>query len=427
MISFTQTYSIMLPYLSLVRKQFKLLPTCILCALSFFPAHTHAAKQAEVDDSILQNEAALLPTLTRDERIAYREARKTVEDGESDIRSGEHLMSRKPSALDPNENMAPVKARGKALIEAGQAKIQEARQEMVTILQKARTRADALTAEAATRNYHLESKEVTAAISDACDQLLQACWEQQYAHILYDRLYLSTQSATIPAAVQRTNDIYDLLVKKDGRKFTMSLAQDIEFLDSPETGSPRLEYGSSELHTGSKTALLVLELLPFNQESEAALLNIKAIDWKTHTIIASDLIFVNELKLIDTEVADLTTEILPEPSAKSLQINDPHTLIRTFENLPESYLFECAVQGIGISRIQQTTTKEALIQQTSLNFAADTLLRRIYANGKNNSAFPRHATASFIVEQGEDGSVQLKAQAKGSPRVLELGTVEFGE
>ena len=417
----------MLPYLLLVRKRIAKLLIAGSLALTLSMSTTDAASTPEVDFSILKHTEDYLPSFTPEERIAYVQAKKLINDGESEVRSGEYLVNRKPSALNPNEDLGPLKARGKQLVDAGNAKIHQGRVKIVELLESAKVRVDALTAKAANRSYQLESKPYADALSHGIDTLLDTCWEKEYSNILYDKVYISSQATTTAADPQRTNDVYDILVEKDGRKFTVNLAQDLGFNIDDETGEAGLSYGNASIHDAAKSALLIIELLPVTTDNQSGLLNLKVIDWQSRVIIASSLVNVSGLELTESEISDFEANNSTETILSTLVLSDPKTVFRIFENLEQPYQFECSVKGTGVSRASLTIIKESLIQTTKLEFVADSLLRRLYVADADADRFQRLASASINISAENENSYSLSAMDKESGRTLEIGSVTFSE
>ena len=65
----------------------------------------------------------LSPFLTSQQRVEVLRAEALIEEGESEIVSGQHMADRQPSKLKPNEDIRAINERGTEMIAAGRAKV----------------------------------------------------------------------------------------------------------------------------------------------------------------------------------------------------------------------------------------------------------------------------------------------------------------
>lgn len=391
--------------------------------LALIAAQGNAAKSSKeaIDFSILENKQTYLPYLDADGRIRYLELRNAMEAGQSDIRSGEYLQSRKPSALDPGANIREDQERGKKLVEAGKAKIEAARIEMVALLEAAKLNFEAAQAAAAKLTYTLPTSTWDLAIDSLAQKLLQVSWQKGYEKILFDGIYISTQATAHPADEARNTQLFNRLADLDGVRYTVSMAKELSY--DADTG--QMSHADASLSSGKQSALILAEILPLNLEAGCALLNLKVMDLNSHEIVFSEMSLIEDIKLTEAESLSVDPFSLSIDSASELVISDPNTILRTLQNLPEPYSFECVVQGPGISLARKEVIKEALVQKTTLDFVADSMLKRLYQHGSSPAS--EAATADFIIQKDESGAFQLSAMAQNSDRVLNIGPIEFTE
>ena len=421
-------------------RAFRQIAILLLCVL---PLSNQAAstKEAPLDLSIIAQSDALRPYMTSPQRMAYAQASQLINQGQSDIRTGENLHSQKPSALNPNKDLKPLHERGKQLVEEGQAKVHSAQQQMIQLLTTAQARQTINQAIAAKKyNFELIEQTYPTALKQAAIQTLENCRNASYTNIFYDGLRIITAEQNSKAEPKVHNATYDTFIQADGTQFSVKVPLSLRLEKDEKTADCTFQYDNESAFEGKKVALLAIEVIAPGSGSEA-LLSVRAIDFNTQRLISSVLFYIADASEVlspavtaTTIGVESTTEATntptPAPTAvvttprmipASLSLNDQNQLIEKLSGLATPYLFE--IVTIGDSAAQSILVadllKDTLLKNSALIIVEGDFIQRSYLP---SAAFPSAATATLTITPNADDYTMI-AKAHGSDRSLEVGTV----
>ncbi|MFT5623254.1 MAG: hypothetical protein ACI9FZ_001184 [Bacteroidia bacterium] len=412
---------------------FRQIAILLLCVL---PLSNQAAstKEAPLDLSIIAQSDALRPYMTSPQRMAYAQASQLINQGQSDIRTGENLHSQKPSALNPNKDLKPLHERGKQLVEEGQAKVHSAQQQMIQLLTTAQARQTINQAIAAKKyNFELIEQTYPTALKQAAIQTLENCRNAGYANIFYDGLRIITAAQNSKAEPKVHNAIYDTFIQADGTQFSVKVPLGLRLEKDETTADCTFQYDNESAFEGKKVALLAIEVIVPGTGSEA-LLSVRALDLNTQRLISSVLFYIEDASEILSPATTATiigvesttgATNTPAPTARtipaSVSINDQNQLIEKLSGLATPYLFE--IVTIGDSAAQSILVadllKNTLLKNSALIIVEGDFIQRSYLP---SAAFPSAATATLTITPNADDYTMI-AKAHGSDRSLEIGTV----
>ena len=395
----------------------------LLTGILLLPLSTSAKSSAhkeQVNLSILKQEDALVPYMTAAQRADFYKLVTDIKSAESDLRSGHNLVKTKPSKLDPGRDLKPTIERGQQLIVQSEAAIERYQVKLVQLLQGVNSqKSHQQMIDLAQYDYTLETAGFNEALPGLCRSLLEACWERGYETLFFDGVFIQTGEGTQRAEAGIRNLAYDTLVEIDGSNFSITVP--INFKLKPETrgkDGDDFTYENAAIFEQDQKALLAIELIA-PTGSTTVLLSIRAIDLKTHTIAAHELIKINDLATI----LNLQAEGLEDGIAKHVQFRDPSQTIDVFAALNPPYIFELsdkATTGEAAALITYT-----LVKQSGLKIVDSAFIKRSYGKALEQfDAWVGQANASLTVEAADAAGVyQVNAQANDSDRTLSIGTL----
>jgi hypothetical protein len=419
-------------------RAFRRIAILLLCVL---PLSSQAAstKEAPLDLSIIAHSDALRPYMTSPQKMAYVKASQLINQGQSDIRTGENLHAQTSSALNPNKDLKPLHERGKQLVEEGQAKVHSAQQQMIQLLTAAQARQTINKAIAAEKyNFELIEQTYPTALKQAAIQTLENCRNAGYATIFYDGLRIITAAQNSKAEPKVHNATYDTFIQADGTQFSVKVPLSLRLEKDETTADCTFQYDNESAFEGKKVALLAIEVIVPGTGSEA-LLSVRALDLNTQRLISSVLFYIEDASEILSPAAtatiigvESTTGATNTPAPTALvktprtvpaivSINDQNQLIEKLSGLATPYLFE--IVTIGDSAAQSILVadllKDTLLKNSALIIVEGDFIQRSYLP---SAAFPSAATATLTITPNADDYTMI-AKAHGSDRSLEIGTV----
>jgi hypothetical protein len=421
-----------------------------LLFIAFLPALFSQADPEPLDLSILHEKRSLYGSLSASQRIQFTRAEELVQSGKSELRRGEFMVNRRPSKLNPDEDLAPVRARGERLIEKGRIKIRQGQATMVALLESAK---EELASNAPPENvpydYAVEIVEsYEPALEDAASAVFRACWDASYNHIFFDRVFLSGAEATTKAATSLNNATYETLIELDSTRFSLSLPTDFQLdLKPPEEGW-QFSFENSDEFSGERIALLSIEVVEFIKEAETD----EAETDLPETVEAAaemtpeaevqapvppiQLLVVQALDLKNLRVLHQELRwIVPKASAvsgssveDSVRLMEHAQKIQILAGLPEPYKFRIKTEVADRTRSIQLEAflRAALIEHFSLKMVPVGTLKRAYSEAKIEN-FEEVVNAHCLLqsEANKPTRFDLSAIANETSRTLPLGTVEL--
>lgn len=419
-------------------RAFRRIAILLLCVL---PLSSQAAstKEAPLDLSIIAQSDTLRPYMTSPQRMAYAQASQLINQGQSDIRTGENLHAQTSSALNPNKDLKPLHERGKQLVEEGQAKVRSAQQQMIQLLTAAQARQTINKAIAAEKyNFELIEQTYPTALKQAAIQTLENCRNAGYANIFYDGLRIITAAQNSKAEPKVHNATYDTFIQADGTQFSVKVPLSLRLEKDETTADCTFQYDNESAFEGKKVALLAIEVIVPGTGSEA-LLSVRALDLNTQRLISSVLFYIEDASEILSPAATATiigvesttgATNTPAPTAlvttprtvpASVSINDQNQLIEKLSGLATPYLFEIVTTGDSAAQsiLVADLLKDTLLKNSALIIVEGDFIQRSYLPSE---AFPSAATATLTITPNADDYTMI-AKTHGSDRSLEIGTV----
>jgi hypothetical protein len=403
---------------------FRRLILLLICTL---PLSSHAAssKEAPLDLSIIEQRDALRPHMNAQQQLAFLKATKMIEAGESTIRSGTSLVQRKPSALNPKEDLRPIHERGKRMIEEGQMEIKTGQRMLVELLTHIESQRSAASAQAAKKfNFSLIEHDYQTALNLATENVLQICRKAGYKHIFFDELHITQDAQSDKAAPEIRNAAYDVFIKADGTRFNVQVPLGLELTKDENASAYSFHYENSAAFEGENIALLAIEIISPGHGTDA-LLSVRALDLDTQKLVASSLFYIPDAsELLDNGTAegDITSKrSIPE----EILIRDEQQLIETLAGIANPYLFETATGNEASAQtiLLDILLKDTLLKNSALILVESAFVQRAYLAKKAESGeLKSPATATLQITPDSD-SYSIAAQAHGSPRVIEIGSI----
>lgn len=431
-----------------------------LVALCSLPLINQAApkKEAPLDLSIIKQSNELRPLMTRQQQIAFLDAKALIKKGESDIRSGLSLQQQKPSALDPDRDMRPIHERGKQTVAAGEATVREGQKQMIELLTAVKTaQMERLAVDAKKYNFDLVGKDYTAALESAATQTLEACLDAGYKNVFFDGVRVITAESDAKAAPHVHNTTYDIFTKADA-KSSLTVPFGLQLAIDETTGNYTFQYDNSSVFEGEQAALLAIEWIAPGSGVEA-LLSVRAFDLDSQQLISSELFYVADASAAlssEPETTPLPAEaaepvadeasvaveatptsgedtVVPEPEVAaaprtmplSVTFDMQNELFKKLAGLPTPYSFEVitTVDNSAQAILIDNFLKDTLLKHSPLALVDSAYIQRAYLPAvANTDKFSSAATAGLTVAKGE-GNYTIEAKAYDSGRSLEVGTM----
>ncbi|NQY31992.1 MAG: hypothetical protein HRT56_02315, partial [Coraliomargarita sp.] len=208
----------------------KILTFFIACFLVLQLSAKSTSKDEEVDFSILERSTELSRYLDSKQRVQLIKLEESVQAALEKIRSGEYMKARKPSSLNPNEDLKPFHAKGEQLVEEGELEARTQRLRIVQLLRTAETQKEAQAkARAARYNFRIEEMDFTAALKQSAEKVMADAWAKGYDHVLFDGVRIVEAGKSRISDVETRNMAYDILVGIDGTRFTLTMPIDLSY------------------------------------------------------------------------------------------------------------------------------------------------------------------------------------------------------
>ena len=392
-----------------------------LCALQV--SAKSSSTQSEVDFSIIERAVELSRYLSSSQRIQLIKIEEAIQRAEQKIRSGEYMQSRKPSSLNPDEDLKETHQRGKELIEEAQAERLSNQVRLVELLQIAEQQRLAQTKIIA-QSYQiaaLDSMEYGTALQHAAEKVLKASWEAGYQHILYNGVHLVREGKSQPASTQINNQSYDILVALDGTRFTLSMPINLSYqLTSAESSG--FTYENASAFDGSKTALLAIEQIESSKSGDAVLA-VRAIDIENFQLVSGQLV---ALKLSDS-VSEAPTKQLTG------HISDDKNLLRTLAELETPYQFGWDLSSLtepNSGLLYSLLLQQTIQQNSGLQILETEFIQRTYLQNSGVTTAIQQPSAVFQLEPVEAAEISserytLSARLTSNNREIIIGTADF--
>ncbi|MGZ0706942.1 hypothetical protein ACWPKO_01225 [Coraliomargarita sp. W4R53] len=362
--------------------------------------------------------------MTTTQRVEYLRLKRTIEDAESDLKSGHYLANTKASSLAPNRDIKPKIERGKKMIERAQLKIATTQEELARLLiliEKQQTQQNSM--DQTRFDYTLESANYEEAITTLSKQLLETCWGRGYQTLFFDGIFLQDNEGTQSASPELRNSTYDALVKADGTTFSVTTPVGFKLKsDTHGNGNDIFSYENAAIFKDDKKALLAIELI-LPTGSSTGLLSLQAIDLETQHIAAYQLIKIADL----AAALGIEADGLEDKTPNQLELRDDTNTLETLSNLSKPYTFELSSES-HTTEVPELLTY-TLLQNTNLQLTDSDFILRAYGESLDMpDAWSGPANASLTIETGEDADTyQLNAVANASQRVIPSGTLTLSQ
>lgn len=405
------------------------------------------------DEALLASRDELLPFLSPSQRLQFIQAEGQIEAGESDLRTAQYLSDRKPSNLNPNEDLSQVRARGKQLAIEARKMIVQGKQDLVKLLRVAEATklASAKPDEEIFEGNIARQSTFEAAFAQAAGQTLRAAWDSGFNLLFFNGVHLTSGETTGSAAPDIRNQAYDALIGIDGTRFSVTVPFDLA-PNREVSGSTRpFSFENMEVLDNGRVALLGIELISFDwpeaentPEAETAagataspteeaaaeaavsedpaapapqLLMVSAIHLRTLELIHQEMVWIgDEASLQDPRLAQKFHLIEKQQSAQKL------TTLTT----PYAYTVEAALEdplhAIAVSAyLQRTLQSHFKLTLVPLGF-----LQRAFGE-EAAVGFKRFANARFIAlpSTTETTAFTVSAKADATDQTLPIGTLEL--
>ena len=399
----------------------------VIASICLFPfsAQSAAPKEKPIDLSIIKQSDALHPYMSFPQRQAYVRAAELVEQGQSDIRSGQNLQLQKPSALDPNRDLKQIHERGERLEIEGQAKINEGQRQLVAILTLVQTQRTAEMAIAAKKyNFDLIEFDYKTALEQAALQTLETCRAADYQNIFFDCMQLVQSEQTTKAPPTIHNALYDTLIQADGTQFNLKVPHSLELKQDANTGKTSFHYDNAEAFEGEKNALLAIELIAPGEGIDAVLA-LRAFDIDSQQLISSVLFAITDASnVLNTKAAEPKSITIPTIPDR-VSFSDPDQIIDKLAGLKSPYQFEIlsANPTNAHSILVSSLLKDTLFKHSSIILVESDFIQRTYLSADERSNGFLNAATGALTLSLNGSSYTLTAEAYGSDRTLEVGTI----
>lgn len=230
----------------------------------------------------------LVPSfLQGDDLRAWREAQRDLEEAEADIESGQWLANKQISPFVSQAKVEQDHAEGKALMESGQQRAEDAKQRMATLQTKAAHAREEYQAKFAGRtvSFDAPAMPLDRALEKPTESLLFDLWNAGYnriyfggARVLDAPLY--TESAPLAESIQAA------LRRYDGNRYTLAEAEGQFFTLGTQRERPVIMFPDRPSVISSfKPVLLVAEVV-YEAQAPYGLYALHAFDLKTGELLA---------------------------------------------------------------------------------------------------------------------------------------------
>lgn len=402
----------------------QLIRALLTCLVTLQVSGNDHSDESTIDLSLIDQAPQLSRYLTTSQRIELLKIEEAILAAKKTVRSGKFMRDRKPSTLNPNEDVKAINARGERLIQAAENEIIEKRIELTQLLRKAEQRRNQ---EAQERAVHyaasLDQLEFSAAAEFTLNKVLVDAWAAGYDALLFDRIFSVQDGTSTAASTEIQNQIYKTLVSLDGTRFTIQKASNLRLSISTK-GRPSFTFDQQAPTSDSKAALLAIEQVR-QTDSDKELLAVRAFDLETFKLISSQLVetTLNPSHSSNEAISTAVTKV---------ELNDTENLLHTLEALEEPYTFSWNLSSTDDSVLIQRLILQQLIQEhTTIQLLETDFIWRTYMPNLALPERPSTATARFnLTHDYSDASIAsyiLSADATQQNRRVTIGTVTFNQ
>lgn len=393
----------------------------LLIAFPFSLSAAPAQSESEINLEILAQRDQLVPYMTQAQRISLLKLEATLESAESDFRTGQHLADTKPSSMDPDRNIQPTITRGEKLMESSQKVIEDTQIALAKLLSEAdanRVEQQALSEQK--YDYVLTTATLDEALAQEIKPLMEACWDQGYTTLFYNKVFLQDATGTRSAKEELKSKIYDLLAEADGTRFSLTVPIDFKLKTDSDGSAPAIfSFENEGIFESDKKALIIPELI-LPDASSTGLLALKALDFSDRRIIAHALVKVSDL----AEQLELGSPDDQDKTPTHFELRGHGQTIDALSGLATPYVFEL------ISTETTTVANEALTKTLLMNsgiiLTDSEFIKRAYGEAlEAPESWKGTSTARLAVVRSGDNTFDLTAKANTSSRTLPAGTMRL--
>lgn len=366
----------------------RFLTLLIACLFAVQLSGKSSSKEPEVDFSIIEHMTELSRYLTPGQRIELIRIEEAIKRAEDQMRSGQSMQQRKPSKLNPDEDVKAIHERGKKLVEEGQEQVTSSKLRLVALLETAeQQRLTQVQALADRYRFSLESMGYETALQQAAEHVLADSWAAGYSHIFFDdvRTVSNGTSARIDAEIR--NKTYDILVAIDGTRFTLSMPINLRYA-ATENGESQFTYDNESAFKGSKAALLAIEKIVISDGVDAVLA-VRALDLHTFKLISSRVLPL-----------DSTTEA---GTARTIggRLNVRNNLLSTLASLDTPYEFGWDLANgtdPDVTLAHSLLLQQTIHQNSGIEILETSFVDRTYTTNGESTGTSHQPTAVFQLE-----------------------------
>jgi hypothetical protein len=302
-------------------------------------------------------------------------------------------------------------------------------------------------------NFKLDEADYTAALEAAANTTLENCSNAGYDKVFYDGLRIITATQNNKAATSLHNSTYDIFIRADGTQYKLTAPLGLELVQDPATEAYIFEYENSTIFEDEQIALLAIEVIVADNNTEA-LLSVRAFDIQTQQLISSVLYYISDVsEMLSTATSTQTTETVQASESlstneesidldgdiisatddstqiertipTSVSINDTQQLIQKLSNISTPYTFEttAVAETPAQSILVADLLKDTLLKNSELILTEGNYIQRTYLPTDANSVST--ATAILVLKANED-DYTLFTKALENDRTLEIGTMSL--
>ena len=392
----------------------------LLLTVVFLPimASAKASKEEAIDLRIIEQSGALMPYMTASQIIQFLELEASIEDAQSNQRSGQYLAKTKPSYLDPDRDIKAIVKRGELIVESAKLSIRTNQKSLVALLITVDAQKTAKeTIDEARFDYVLESSTFGEAMTTRCQQLLERCWQLGYETLFFDGVFTQDIEGTHRTDAKLRNDFYNTLTKIDGNAFSVTIPIDFKLKSGTlDKSSQIFSYENEAIFEQDKKALLAIELIR-PEGSSSGLLSLRAIDLETQLIAVQQIVKVDDL----AAALGIEDEMLEDALHTQVTLRDHTNTLEKLARLSDAYIYEIVSTAPSSEVIE--ILSNALLNQTNLQICDRDFILRAYGDSlRISDIWEGNANARLIIAEGaETNSYQLSAKSNGSARTLPSG------
>jgi hypothetical protein len=236
------------------------------------------------------------------------------------------------------------------------------------------------------------------------------------------QLVQSEQTTKAPPTIH--NALYDTLIQADGTQFNLKVPHSLKLKQDANTGKTSFHYDNAEAFEGEKNALLAIELIAPGEGIDAVLA-LRAFDMNSQQLISSVLFAITDASnVLHTKAAEpkfITIPTIPD----RVSFSDPDQIIDKLAGLKSPYQFEIlsANPTNAHSILVSSLLKDTLFKHSSIILVESDFIQRTYLSADERSNGFLNAATGALTLSLNGSSYTLTAEAYGSDRTLEVGTI----